>query len=183
MRRFVALAPAVALALSACADEAPPPEAPETEASPDTDAGEATDVPSEETAPPADQLGSDRVMQGQWFAKTERGAPMALFGPPQTEAGFSVRCEGASLVFARGVNVEPGPVEMRLMAGGETRTITAQARTDPLPQVTGRLPADDPFAATLAQAREPIAVQVGDGASFRMPAHETLREVVGNCRS
>jgi hypothetical protein len=185
MRRFATAAAAIALALSACADEAPPPEAPETEAPADADgstADDATDVSPDDAASPEDQLGSDEVMQGQWFAKTERGVPMALFGPPQTEANFLVRCEGDELVFIRSTPIDGNEAEMELRAGGETRTITAQPSPGPLPQTTGSLPASDPFAAVLAQTTQPIAVRLDDGPFFRMPSHDHLREVVRNCR-
>jgi hypothetical protein len=185
MRRFATLAAAVAVALSACADEAPPPKAQETEAPVVTDNGtadDATDAPPDDAAPPEDQLGSDEVMQGQWFAKTERGAPMALFGPPQTEANFLVRCEGDELVFTRSTPIDGNEAEMELRAGGKTRTITTQPSPGPLPQTTGRLPASDPFAAVLAQTTQPIAVRLDEGPFFRMPSHDRLREVVRNCR-
>lgn len=186
MRRFASSVAAIALALSACADEAPPPQTPETETPIDVDgspAGGTTEVSSDDPAPSGDQLGSDEVMQGQWFAKTERGVPMALFGPPQTEANFLVRCEGDELVFSRSTPIDGDQARMELRAGGETRTIIAQPTPGPLPQTTGRLPASDSFAAVLAQNTESIAVRVGDGPFFRMPSHERLRELVRNCRA
>ena len=128
-------------------------------------------------------LGSDRTMQGKWTTKRMAGAPAALFGTPDTDASFSVRCEGGELVFARGAMAPEGEIDMTLMAGGETKTLAAHSTPDPLPTVTGRLPADDGFAATLAQARHPIAVRIGDrDTTFRMPASAALRGVVSDCR-
>lgn len=130
------------------------------------------------------ELGSDAVMQGEWISKQMAGAPAALFGEPDTEAAFSVRCAGNELVFSRSALVEGGgTVEMALMAGGETRRIDARAQEDPLPQVTGRLSAGDPFADILARTTEPIAVAVAGGSAYGMPASEAMRRVVANCRS
>lgn len=186
MRLFAISAAATALALSACADEASPPEPPETETPVDDDAGTgdgATGGSSDDAARPEDQLGSDQVMQGQWFAKTERGVPMALFGPPQTEANFVVRCEGDELVFTRSKPIDGDQAEMELRAGGESRTISARPNPGPLAQTTGRLPASDPFAAVLAQTTQPIALRLDEGPFFRMPSHDHLRQVVRKCRA
>lgn len=127
--------------------------------------------------------GADRTMQGRWSTKQMAGVPAALFGEAQTEAGFWVRCEGDELVFARSAWEPAGAIDMTLMADGETRTITANSSPDPMPTITGRLSAGDAFAATLAEVSEPIAVRVGGGAAFRMPASAAFREVVSNCRT
>ena len=175
------------LALAACAESEP------------VDETEPTPVPSEalpaDVARPAElrgdtgaagvrggtDAGSGQLAEGQWFAKTERGVPMAMFGPPQSEALFSIRCEESELVVARGVTTEDDTVTMDLTAGGETRTIVATARQDPLPRVTGSLLENDPFADMLASVAQPITVRVGDGPSLRIPAHEHLRQVAANC--
>lgn len=126
-------------------------------------------------------LGSDRVMQGRWFARDMAGSPAALFGEPETEAQFSVRCEGEELIFSRSVTMRPGPASMALMARGKVHTIDATARTDPIPSVTGRLAASDAFAQTLGQATQPIAVRIESGPALRMPVSEALRTVIEGC--
>lgn len=186
--RFTAIAAVVTLALTACGDG-------ETEQAGDsdvaTDSGTSEPIPDPGTTddagpPPGPEgddgvLGSDEVSQGQWFAKTERRIPQALFGAPQTEANFLVRCEGEELVFIRSAPIEGEEADMTLMAGGQTRTITARERPGPLAQTAGSLRADDPFASVLAETTEPIAVALEDGPSYRMPASAALRDVVSNC--
>ncbi|WP_156320167.1 hypothetical protein [Croceibacterium atlanticum] len=134
------------------------------------------------TTPPEDELGSDAVMQGEWISKQLAGNPAVLFGPPGTEASFSVGCEDGELVFSRSVLVEPGETDMRLMAGGEIRTLDGTAQAEPLPRVTARLPAGDPFATILAGLDAPFAVSVAGGPSFRMPPSDAFRRVVADCR-
>lgn len=178
MKQFI---PLVALAaLTACGD-----------AEPAAGVGEESalvePVPEriDEPAPaPTDDgtLGSDRVVQGSWTAKTEGGVPMALFGEANTEAAFSVRCEGDTLVFARSALVPAAGASMRLMADGTTHRMNARAEEDPLPQVTARMPAADPFALTLARNTSPIAVAVGDGGeTYPMPSSPALRGVIADC--
>jgi hypothetical protein len=116
-------------------------------------------------------LGSDRVVLGSWTSKNERGTPIALFGQPDTDAAFSVRCEEDTLIFARSALLPASEAAMRIMAGVEQ-----------LPQVTARLPAADSFAGTLARTSEPIAVAIGDGGeAYRMPSSPALRGVVAGC--
>lgn len=183
MRTFAAIA-AASLALAGCGQDGTEADQDAIDAQPD-DTGEDFVDAGPPPGPQGDDgvLGSDAVMQGQWFSRQMAGNPAALFGPPQSEAGFSVRCAGDDLVFTRSALVEGGgEVEMELMAGGRTRTIAANAQVDPMPTVTGSLAASDSFAAVLAETTEPIAVAVAGGPSLRMPAHQYLREVVGNCR-
>lgn len=190
----ISAAATVALALAGCGDGGGDVEPVDSETAPAEAVADVEPMTDDASAPPDratigapmtgdGELGSDAVMQGQWTSKRMAGAPAALFGEPETEAAFSVRCDGETLVFARSALVEGGgAVDMALMAGGETRRIDATAQTDPLPQVTGRLPASDPFAGTLAQTSEPIAVSMADGAAYGMPASEALRRLVAECR-
>lgn len=187
MRKLAAFAAVLAMALAACADDGgePTPEDIDTPAGEDR-ADAATDDTGDTAPSPGPESddgapGSDELAQGQWYAKTERGVPMALFGPPQTEANLVVRCEGENLVFIRSASIK-GEAEMELRAGGETRTITARTRPGPLEQTAGELAADDPFAATLARTAQPIAVRLEDGPFYRVPSHAHLRGVVANCR-
>lgn len=189
MKKSIVIMAGAALALSACnnADTGPPGEEPQGDVDRSASYGSSSGLdkaatpegPSEEDG----TLGSDRVMQGSWISKSMAGDPAALFGEAETEASFSVRCDEGQLVFTRTAALPAGEASMALMAGGEVRTIGAQSTPDPLPTVTGRLPADDSFAAILAETADPIAVRVEDGPSLRMPSSAALREVVSTCRS
>lgn len=188
--RFAHVAICAALLVAGCGNETE--QARQPDPAPDRLAG-AGAAPSSVSEPspvatgspspaPAERRGSDRVMQGDWMSKTMAGDPAALFGEPQTEAAFSIRCAGGELVLTRSLRHDPGPVTMEIMAAGETRAIEAISSPDPMPTVTGRLDASGDFAAKLMTSREPIAVRVADGASFRMPASEEVRRLVRACR-
>ena len=179
--RQIAMLLAGTLTLASCGDAEP---VDEIEPTPVPSESLPADVVDERLSPPdagAAPGGNDALAEGQWYAKTERGVQMAMFGPPRSEALFSVRCEDSELVFSRGVPAEGDAVTMDLAVGDETRTIAATAQQDPLPRVTGSLLAKDPFTETLASLSQPIAVRVGDGPTLRIPAHEHLREVAANC--
>lgn len=122
-----------------------------------------------------------QVAEGSWTGKTMASAPAALFGGPDMDASFSVRCEDSTIVFARTALLPAGEASMSITAGGETRRLAARTQEEPMPQVTARLPAADPFAATLARASDPVAVTVGQGERYTMPSSPVLRGVVAGC--
>lgn len=193
--RLTILCTASAFALAACAESDPVPP-PRDEDAPSRIPGEHVKMPDfepigssgskgKESASSTDNdrsLGSDGVMQGEWSTKAMAGDPAALFGTPETEASFSVRCNAGDLVFSRSAQEPAGPMTMSVMAGGETRSINALSKPDPIPSVTGRLPAQDDFAAILLENEKPIAVRIAGGEPFRMPASDALREIVNDCR-
>lgn len=184
MKTVFSLSLGAALALAGCADTEPAHEAQQRADSIESDPVPARVVQPVPTQTASDDgvLGSDRVAQGSWTSKTERGVPMALFGEPQTEADFTVRCEDDTLVFARSALLPEAEAEMRVMAGGNTRQLVASTQEGPVPQVTARLPASDAFAGTLARTTDPIAVSVGDGGeTYPMPSSPELRGVVTEC--
>lgn len=188
MRRTRFALAAAALLAAGCGEGDQQAPAETTPAAPEPNAGAtapnpppAGDSPGH-PGPPDDSLGSDRVMQGSWSSKTMAGHPAVLFGQPQTEAAFSIRCEEGELVLARSLRRPAGTVAMTVMAGGQARALQAISRPDPMPAITARLDASDALAAELMTTREAIAVRIGDGQSFRMPASGALRRLVGDCR-
>lgn len=179
--RQIAMLLAGTLALASCGDAEP---VDEIEPTPVPSESLPADVVDERLSPPdagAAPGGNDALAEGQWYAKTERGVQMAMFGPPDSEVLFSVRCEGNELAFGLGVGRASGPATIEIAAGGETRRIAATAQQDPIPHASGRIPADDPFAAVLAEATGPIAVTIDGDPALRVPAHESMRQVVADC--
>ena len=170
----------VALALAGCGDTAPAEQVREESAA-------AEPVPERiaEASPnvtPEGASSSAEIAEGQWFAKSERGSGMAMFGAPYSEAQFSIRCEGDALVFGRSALIASGDAAMRVTTGGTSKRLAAQAQEDPLPVVTGRLPASDEFAGILARTTEPIGIAVGDGGEiFQVPSSPAFRGVVADC--
>jgi hypothetical protein len=187
--RIIAIWLVGGLALAACAESEPVDEArptPVPSVALPEDVGRPVVPPATTGAVAEDgdeSPGSGVLAEGEWFAKTERDVPMAMFGPPDGEALFSVHCENSRLVFTRSGIPEGRARRMALIAGGDTRRIDATAVHEPLPRVTASLHASDPFAETLASVTQPIAVRIDGGPALRIPAHEHFRAVAANCEA
>jgi hypothetical protein len=192
LMRLVIRAALCVLAVTACAESEPITDETERVRADPVDpalygSSSGADKPAARVVPPASGTGDEAlaaggVMGGQWFASKVEGDPAALFGLPETEAEFVVRCAGDELVFSRGIRMRDGPASMTLMAAGKFRTIEATSSADPLPDITGRLEATDEFVTVLAETEDPIMVRIEDGPSLRMPPSRHLRDVIAGCR-
>ena len=119
----------------------------------------------------------------QWFSKEMAGDPAALYGPPEAEALFSIRCDAAAdqLVLVRSMRVmEDSVLDMKVDTGSASGSLTATARQDPMPQVTARMTATDKLAAAMMNARNDVQITV-DGDTMRLPASPAMRTVIENC--
>lgn len=133
-------------------------------------------APAEVEAPTGDGASESR-----WTARTMFGGPAVLFGPPQGESLFLVRCEDTDLVFIRSARLPAGSVSMALEAGGQSRALRAQSWSRPTPQVAARLHVGDPFAEHLARTNESLEVSVEGAPDLRMPSNPALRKLVADC--
>ena len=167
-----------AAALAACGDFESVDDVDASAIAPDDISPDVADVPAPAEAEPSP---GDRAAEARWTARTMVGGAAALFGPPQGEALFMVRCEDPDLVFIRAARLPAGSVAMQLEAGGEIRTLRAQSWSRPAPQVAGRLRVGDPFADHLARSGEPLEVSVEGTPVLRMPSDPALRKVLTDC--
>jgi hypothetical protein len=175
-------APALALALAACGDADRGDETTLAENDPIAAGDGATPpAPPQGARDDTDPAMGPTAAPGGWTTKTMAGAPAALFGPPDSEAAFSVRCEDGTLVLSRSVLLPEGEASMTVAAGGETRTLAASSSPDPMPSVTARLPGADPFIGQLADATGAISVTVGGERTLEVPSAPAFRQVVGGC--
>lgn len=128
---------------------------------------------------PSSASGSD----AQWFSKPVAGDPAALYGPPNTEARFSIRCDAAAdqLVLTRSMRVMNDAVlDMVVDTGSAQGSLTATSRLGPMPRVTARMTATDKLAAALMDAKGEISITV-DGDTLRIPADPAMRSVIETC--
>ena len=176
MKHVIAL---LALPLAGCGETAPADQRQEDNAVAAPVASPA--AVASPTATAAQTVSADLAV-GQWFAKTERGSAMAMFGAPYSEATFSVRCEGRSLVLMRDAQVPPGRTVMQVTAGGITRELAANSQQDPMPQVTAMVSVGDSLAGDLARTTEPVVITVaGSSEVFRLPSSPEFRGAVRSC--
>lgn len=178
-------APTLALlALAACGGvpgDAPP--ATDEASDYDSSSGLADPVDEQMQAARSEEQDERTMASGRWVADELAGSPAALFGPPASEAVFSVRCdrEARELVFSRGARRPEGEIEMQLLTEGAERTLVGRSQPEPLPRITARLPADDAFADRLADLAEPLTIRIADEDGLTVPAGEEFRRVVADC--
>ena len=166
-------------ALAACARTEPADqsldeldEAPEVGEITDTSAGNA----STNTSPAAPS-------GHQWFTRAEAGNAWAGYGPPNSEAAFSVRCEGDQLVFntTEMPPSGPGATTMRIEAGSFSQELSAQASEEGLPNTEASVPADTQWLSQLASASGNLSVTVGGSDPVVAPIADPLVSLIRDC--
>lgn len=121
----------------------------------------------------------------QWFERRDPDGDWAGYGPPFSEAAFSLRCERAAgrLVFNTTEMPRSGPGEtvMHLKADGFDQSIDAIANEDGLPNTDAAVPADAPWLAQLLAASGTLTVRVGGGDPLDVPISEPFRALIRDC--
>ena len=120
---------------------------------------------------------------GQWFSRAGAEDRWAGYGPPNSEASFSVRCEGEQLVFS---TIEmprsgPGPTDINISAAGFNETLAAEASEEGLPNTEATVAANSPWLARLASASGDLTVRVGGGSPLIVPIAEPLTSLIRDC--
>ena len=121
----------------------------------------------------------------QWFQRTNQGNAWAGYGPPFSEAVFSVRCEGEQLIFSTTEmpRAGPGTTTLLLSAPGVEQTLPAEASEQGLPNTEAAVPADAGWLNGLASASGDLTVRVGDGGPILVPIADPLTSLIRDCRS
>lgn len=168
-----------AAALAACARTEPADESLEQQ-------DEAPEVGAIEPAPTGE--GSTNAALAapaghQWFTRAGAGNAWAGFGPPNSEAAFSVRCEGERLVFST-TEMPPsgaGSTEMLLNAGSFSQTLSAEASEEGLPNTEASVAADAQWLPQLASASGNLTVTVGGSDPLVVPIADPLVSLIRDC--
>ena len=121
----------------------------------------------------------------QWFERTSEGEQWAGYGPPFSEAVFSVRCErgGGRLIFTTTEipRSGPGSTTMQLSAAGVDESLAAEASEEGLPNTEASVSADADWLNRLESASGDLRVRVGGGDPLVIPTSDQLRSVVRDC--
>lgn len=172
-------------ALTACAKTEPVTETPENDVDPTVvlrnesegslSANESGNLAEGSTAEPATE---------QWFAKTNPNGPWAGYGPPNSEAMFSVRCEDKRLVFSRAglPSSGSGSTQMKLSIDGVDQTLSAEASDEAIPNTEASAVASSKWTERLAVPRGNLSVRIGDGDALVVPLAEPFTSVIRDCR-
>lgn len=119
---------------------------------------------------------------GSWYYRDTPTGGVVMFGEPETEPRFSIRCDGEMVHFdhAGGADME-GTVQMTIYTSlGSTRIDASPAGTE-LPLLRASLPAGDSRVVRLADATGTFAVVLDDGEPLVMPHTEHLSRLLREC--
>lgn len=132
-------------------------------------------------------IASGELAQGEsrWFTRTTVQGPWAGYGPPASEAAFSVRCEAERLIFntTEMPPSGPGQTQMQLAASGFSETLTAQATEEGLPNTEASVPVGTEWLGQLESASGDLTVTVGESEPLTVPLSEPLTSLISDCRS
>lgn len=162
------------LALAACAETREP------EPTPTEDGGAYNMIDPLEIDAGAESSTAD----GQWVSGTIAGRPALLFGPANSEALFSMRCEdGDGLTLTRTGIVPAGGLEMMIVSveGANARYAVRAPEDAALPTLVARVPPADSFLVALRGDPGAISVRIGDRAPLVLPADPRIGELVRSC--
>ena len=167
------------LAAAACVPkrEAPPPPQPERPA--------PTPRPTYQVPPPppAADWRDLPLTPGAWFYRNESGSSLALFGPANSEASFTVRCDRARrLVTLSREGITSGNM-MTVRTSSGARNLPLSVQTEPLPYVSGSLNANDRFLDSIAFSRGRFTVEVPGAPMLVIPAWPEPARVIEDCRN
>lgn len=161
--------------------------------------GDETPEPDPQTAPQEAQFDDRDVdvagntadrspaepMQGAWYYKDTPGGPVALFGPPNTEASFTLRCdsqgERVAISFPAGRNLTP-QMGYTLELGPETRSFDADLQDQGLTLYQDYLPLDDPWVEKLEDYDGNIRFTAEARSPMTLPASTEMQRAIQRCR-
>lgn len=120
---------------------------------------------------------------GDWTYRSASGGSIALFGEPQTEARFSMRCDRArgSITLMRAADAGAA-VPMRIRTETADRTLTAQPTGGQLPYVAASVQARDPILDAMALTKGRFAVETQGSETLYLPAWAEVTRVIEDCR-
>lgn len=177
MRKLLALAAAAVLA--GCIPSAPPPVAP---------APRPTPAPAPAPAPVTPALTGDwrdwPLTPGDWSYRQEGRGSVALFGPANADARFSIRCDRAAgqIVLSRpGTASGNGAMTIRTMS--LTRTLPTQAVGGAAPHMTVALTPRDPLLDAMGYSRGRFIVEQAGLPTLVIPAYAEIERVTEDCRA
>lgn len=169
---------ALALGAAACVPRSQPEPEPPAKALP---------VPTAPVAvePPQPAIGWEQapLAQGGWYYSRQSGGSQAVFGAPNSEGQFVVRCDRArrQIILSREGRTNGRTLIIRTTEGARSLPATAQA--EPLAYVSAVLPASDRLLDAMAFSRGRIAVEAAGLPRLVLPTWPPPARVIEDCRA
>lgn len=136
--------------------------------------------------PARNEIGPGPAIGGssQWFERDNREGRWAGYGPPASEAAFSVRCQRGQLIFST-TEMPPsgaGATTMQVSAAGVEQSLAAEASEEGLPNTEAAVSADSQWLTRLASASGDLTVRVGSSDPLTVPISDPLTALIRDCR-
>lgn len=132
-------------------------------------------------APPAPDWRDLPLTQGDWHYRNEGGASQALYGPPNSEALFIVRCEASRQVTLSKAGTPSSPA-LTIRTTSDAKTFPATVRTEPLAYASTSLAANDRFLDAIAFSRGRFTVEMPGTPMLVLPTWPAPARVIEDCR-
>ena len=144
-----------------------------------------TPTPTPAPAPPpfAGNWMDAPLTQGDWYFRATRDESMALFGPPEAEATFSLTCVRATRTIELdlfGDASQAVPMTIRT----ETRDATFEARPTggEVTFMMAALTAGDPLLDAMAFSKGRFVVEMPGTPTLYLPSYPEITRVIEDCR-
>lgn len=178
---FGALAAIACAGLAGCIPPSPEPSPPAVPTPTPAPAAAPTPPPSITLPPPANWMDAPRT-PGDWTYRETRNGTAALYGPPNSEAIFAMRCNADRTITLSRTGEANGAVPMRILTETATRTLNAQAVAGELPRVEVSLNANDPLLDAMAFSKGRFAVETSGMPTLYIPSWPEVTRVIEDCR-
>jgi len=125
------------------------------------------------------------IAQGDWVYRQDDRGSIALFGPPNAEATFMIRCDqGRNQLFLSREGVVAGSgAQMTLRASSGLQSYPARNSGGPLNYAAIALPVNDYMMDRIVFSRGRFAVETTGLASLAIPIWPEFTRVVEDCRN
>lgn len=179
LRRLALLAASCALGACVAAPPPPAPPAPEPVVAP---------TPTPVLPPVVEQPVYDNWMDapqtpGDWTLRQNPGETLALFGSPESEPSFYLRCDQRTRLITLAVAAEASvPEPVRIRTETRDRILTFSDAGSELPFLVAVLPAQDLLLDAMALSRGRFAVEVAGYPALYLPSWPEVTRVVEDCR-
>ena len=178
--RAALLLGSVAAALAGCAPRREPPPPPP----PPSPIVRPVPPPVVTPPPPPQANWQDLPLSpGRWFYRNEGQNSVASFGPAESAASFTVRCDRARRQVDLARQGTTSGNTMTVRTSYSARSLPLSIRTEPLNAVYTTLPASDRFLDGMAFSRGRFTVEVPGTPMLVIPAWPEAARVVEDCRS
>ena len=120
---------------------------------------------------------------GDWNYRKQAGGSISLYGKPETEADFYIRCTPQKRIVTLGIagNIQT-PVSVLIRTETRDRVFPGQTSTGDLPHIEIELPANDPLLDALAISKGRFAVEAPGLRTLYIPSWPEVTRVIEDCR-